>query len=284
MQIGKVRYRHTVQRRRQAEQRHVHPLHDRSKRLHPRSIGRERPRTAARAQQRPPQPGPPRPFFLSLVFNSIGLNKSAPSPILYLERGKSVPDAAEPELLERARSGNRAAFDALQKALETPVRRFTRRLIGQSEAEDDITRGVFLALYRNLDKLTPPDRLRPFIFRVVRNLCYDELRRLGRFELVSLDDESGDAPSPVKFLPDHRPQPDEAAHWAFIYSEVQEAMNGLPEIQRQTLILYCEEDLTYAQIAEVTAADIGTVKSRIHHARKNLAARLRLEIREAIGL
>jgi DNA-directed RNA polymerase specialized sigma24 family protein len=50
------------------------------------------------------------------------------------------------------------------------------------------------------------------------------------------------------------------------------------------MILYCEEDLSYEQIAEAMATDIGTVKSRIHYARKNLVKLLRPEILEALGI
>jgi RNA polymerase sigma-70 factor (ECF subfamily) len=195
-----------------------------------------------------------------------------------------VPDHAEYKLLEHARSGDHAAFDRLQMALDAPVRRFVRRLIGPSDAEDDIVRGVFLALYMNLERLDRPERLRPFVFRVVRNLCYDELRRKGRFQFVSLEGDTDDADAPLHFLPDGRLPPDEVVHWALLYGEVQRAMDRLPELQRQALILYSEEDLTYAQIAEAMATDIGTVKSRIHHARKNLARRLRPEILDALGV
>jgi RNA polymerase sigma-70 factor (ECF subfamily) len=136
----------------------------------------------------------------------------------------------------------------------------------------------------NLERLDSDEHLRPFLFRVVRNLCYNELRTKGRFQFVSLDqcpDESGALSPP---LPDSRSPPDEEVHWILLYSEVQKAMERLPESQRQALILYCEEDLTYAQVAEAMATDIGTVKSRIHYGRKNLRKLLKPEILEALGI
>lgn len=65
---------------------------------------------------------------------------------------------------------------------------------------------------------------------------------------------------------------------------MQKAIDRLPEIQRQAIILYCEEDLTYAQIAEAMGTDIGTVKSRIFYGRKNLRKLLKPEILEALGI
>ena len=190
----------------------------------------------------------------------------------------------EHELFQQARSGDRTAFDHLQEMLETQVRRFIRRLVGLSSSEDDIVQDAFLALYMNLERLDSSEHLCPFLFRVVRNLCYDELRRKGRFQFISLDEDLDNSDALLPFLTDRRRQPDEEVHWILLYSEVQKAMERLPEVQRQTLILYCEEDLTYQQIAEAMATDIGTVKSRVHYARKNLRKLLKPEILEALGI
>jgi RNA polymerase sigma-70 factor (ECF subfamily) len=187
------------------------------------------------------------------------------------------------ELFERAKAGNRPAFDRLQEKLEMSVRRFVRRLVGLSDSEDDILQDAFLALYMNLERIESVEHLRPFLFRVVRNLCYDELRRQGRFQIVSLDYETGESDALAPFLLDRRPLADEELHWILILSEVRKAMDRLPELQRQTMILYCEEDLTYEQVAEAMVTDIGTVKSRIHYARKNLVKLLKPEILEALG-
>ena len=195
-----------------------------------------------------------------------------------------MSDSGEHQLFEQAKAGNRTAFDRLQEIFDASVRRFVRRLVGISEAEDDIVQDAFLALYMNLERLESSEHLRPFLFRVVRNRCYDTLRRQGRFQFVPIDASSeGSAVNP-SFLTDRRKQPDEQLHWRLLHSEVQKAINRLPEIQRQAIILYCEENLTYAQIAEAMATDIGTVKSRIFHGRKNLRNLLTPEILEALGI
>ena len=194
-----------------------------------------------------------------------------------------MSDSEENQLFEEAKATSREAFDRLQEILDASVRRFVRRLVGFSEAEDDIVQDAFLALYMNLERLESSEHLRPFLFRVIRNRCYDTLRRQGRFQSVSLDAASEDsAVSP--FLTDRGKQPDEQLHWRLLYAEVQKAINRLPEIQRQAIILYCEENMTYAQIAEAMGTDIGTVKSRIFYSRKNLRNLLKPEILEALGI
>jgi RNA polymerase sigma-70 factor (ECF subfamily) len=212
------------------------------------------------------------------------LNNLSTFTIQSLEREARVTDCHEQTLFDEARAGNRAAFDRLQQRLQAPMRRFLWRLIGRSAEEEDILRDAFLALYMNLERLRSAESLRPFLFRVLRNLSYSELRRQGRFATVSLD-TGGKAGGPAfPEIPDPRLSPHEQAQWLLLYGEVQKAMERLPELQRQTLILYFEEDLTYQQIAETMATDIGTVKSRIHYARQNLVRHLRPDVAEALGI
>lgn len=195
-----------------------------------------------------------------------------------------MQDRGEMELLRAARSGDRAAFDELRGVLEAPLRRFIYRLIGPSEAVEDIFQDVCVALYMNLERIEPIENLRPFLFRIVRNRCYDELRRKGRFQVFSLDGEGDGTTTATPLLIDRRPGPDEEIQRLLLYAQIQQAMERLPELQRQTLILYGEEELTYAEIAEVMATDIGTVKSRLHYARKSLTRLLPPETREALGI
>ncbi len=198
-----------------------------------------------------------------------------------------MPGCEETETLERARSGDRKAFDALQTALQGSVWRFVDRLIGLSACTPDIVQKVFLALYLNIEKMQSPEHVKPFLYRVARNLCYDELRWRGRFQHVSLDSDEWDEQWPeslVVDLVDPSDLPDELAHVAGLWRQVQRAMERLPELQRQTLILYVEEGLTYAEIAQVMNTDIGTVKSRIHNGRKNLLRHLKPEFLDGIGI
>lgn len=179
----------------------------------------------------------------------------------------------EQQLLQQAQAGDVAAFERLQAELERPLRRFIRRLIGPSPAEDDIVQNAFVALYFHLDRIKPDGNFRPYIFRIVRNCCYDELRQQGRFaryEAVSLDGDEEEKWLSFADLTEADPPPEELTHWMLLYMQVREAIERLPEIQRETLILYVEENLSYAEIALAMSTSIGTVKSRLHHAKRTL--------------
>ncbi|HLU09753.1 MAG TPA: RNA polymerase sigma factor [Oceanobacillus sp.] len=188
----------------------------------------------------------------------------------------------ECKLLERARAGDYGAFAELQQALEPPIRRFIRRLIGYHDAEDDIVQTVFISLYRNMHRIDPVENLRPYVYRMVRNRCYDELRSQGRYQKISLDDEPAAMWVSFTAAQDEAPQSEDVAHWLLLHLEVREAMDRLPELQRQTLILYAEEEMSYGEIAEAMNCSIGTVKSRLFYAKKTLRQLMRPETLKAL--
>jgi RNA polymerase sigma-70 factor, ECF subfamily len=195
-----------------------------------------------------------------------------------------VPEPCECELFQQVRAGDRIAFDRLRARLEPRVRRFVHRLVGKSPAEEDILQDAFLALYVNRDRIEPVQNLLPFLFRIIRNRCYDELRRKGRFQWVSLDEDPEQTGITPAVLLDRGPQPDETVYWALAMAEVRKAIDRLPELQRQTMILYCEEELSYEQIAAAMNCDLGTVKSRLHNGRRSLRRIVPPELLQTIGV
>ncbi len=189
----------------------------------------------------------------------------------------------EYELLKLAQEGDYDAFEQLHALLAPGLGRFVRRLIGDGQEAEDVVQDTLLALYLNLSRIEPVEKLRPYVFRIARNRCYDVLRRYGRYEEVSMD---ADDPASVRIsfeVADERSTPpEEVAHWLLLQLEVREVMDSLPELQRQALMLYADEGLSYAEIAEVMGVGIGTIKSRLFHAKKNLRARMKPETLAAI--
>jgi RNA polymerase sigma-70 factor, ECF subfamily len=187
----------------------------------------------------------------------------------------------EHELLRQTQAGDYDAFEQLYTQLQGPIRRFVRRLIGNAETVDDIVQLTFISLHRNLHRINPVENLRPYLFRIARNHSWDELRKQGRFEPMSLDDEATEVK--VSFTSDKQPEPEDTAHWILLHLEVQQAMEYLPEVQRQTLILYSEEEMSYHEIAVAMETNIGTVKSRLFQARKALRRLMRPQTLKALA-
>ena len=186
------------------------------------------------------------------------------------------------DLVVRARTDDMGAFEVLRDRLEPQIRRYVRRLVPSNYAEEDILQDVFLALYLHLERIDPPENVRPYLFRMARNRCYDELRSSGRREILSLDDDPVRVSVSFTRSQQIEDKPDDLTHWLLLHLEVQEAIDQLPEAQRMALILYAEENLSYAEVAEVMEVKVGTIKSRIFHAKQNLRRLLPPETLDAL--
>lgn len=129
----------------------------------------------------------------------------------------------------------------------------------RQDAED----AVQTAALRGLERLSGFDDSRPFKgwwFAILRNCCIDTLRRAGRFPTADLDHEIADT------------RPHEAApDWAALDL----ALDGLSDSHREVVRLRYFAGLSYAETAEALSIPIGTVMSRLHHARQSLAAKLK---------
>jgi RNA polymerase sigma-70 factor (ECF subfamily) len=181
------------------------------------------------------------------------------------------------DTLNSAKAGNQDAFAALQEQFEPRIRRYVQRMIPSGDDVEDIVQRTFIALYMNIERLHPPEKLPPFLYRVSRNLCYDALRQHYRRDEMDIEDCEYRISSPSI-------SPESNAHWSLLFEELRRAMNCLPEIQRDTLILYAEENLSHAEIAEVMNTEVGTVKSRLHYARRLLRQMLPSEFFESLDM
>jgi RNA polymerase sigma-70 factor (ECF subfamily) len=186
-----------------------------------------------------------------------------------------------PELLANtlnaAKAGNNDAFAALQEQFEPRIRRYAQRMIRNGDEVEDIVQRSFIALYMNIERMHPAEKLLPFLYRVTRNLCYDALRQYYRRDEMDFDECEYRVTSPG-ISPEH------SAHWSLLMQELKRAIDCLPEVQRDTLILYAEENLSHAEIAEVMNTEVGTVKSRLHYARRLLRQMLPPEFFESLEM
>jgi RNA polymerase sigma-70 factor (ECF subfamily) len=158
----------------------------------------------------------------------------------------------------------RAAFRQHKDA----VYRFAWRMTNSAVAAEDIAQDVFLTLLRLPDRFDRTrGQLRSFLVGVARNLALKTWRAEGRWDV--LDDESFFV-EPVDIASDQ------------IAEIVGKAVNSLPPLQREVLILFEYEGNSLDEIARAVESDVGTVKARLHRARKNLRHIL-APLKESIG-
>jgi RNA polymerase sigma-70 factor, ECF subfamily len=167
-------------------------------------------------------------------------------------------------LLKSAGRGDEAAFLVLYQRHRDAVFRFAYRLTGSVAVAEDVTHDCFLSLIKAPERFDPSRAvaLRTYLYAAARNLALKHLRTpAGSVALDELTDE----PSGPEVLQPLRQLLDEE-----LSAEVRKAVESLPPLQREALILFEYEELSLAEIATVVGTDTGVVKSRLHRARQKL--------------
>ncbi|WP_105383090.1 RNA polymerase sigma factor [Neorhizobium alkalisoli] len=142
------------------------------------------------------------------------------------------------------------------------LRRFAISLCHSRELADDLVQAACERAILAADSFVPDTRFDAWMFRILRNLWIDHLRRVR----TAGPQEDLDAARDVAI-----PSGETASHARMELLEVSVALQSLPHEQREVLVLVCVEELSYRDTAEVLSIPIGTVMSRLARARKNLS-------------
>jgi len=163
-------------------------------------------------------------------------------------------------LVLKCQLGDRAAWDELYRRYNPPLGYYLRRLIGRDQAADDLQQETWLSVVRNIGRLKSPDAFTVWFYHIARSKA---MSRLSTHRDVPLDEEpvaEADAP--------------DDAFCASDAAQVHAGLDGLRAEHREVLLLRFMEDLSYEQIAEVVGCGVGTVRSRIHYAKRALRRQL----------
>lgn len=170
--------------------------------------------------------------------------------------------------VERARSGDPAAFGELFELFEADVARLCRRLLGSKEEAGDASSEAFLRARRALDQYAYERPFRPWLLAIAAHHCVDRLRRRSR-ELGLFDGEDvGDA------VPGPAPSPLERVLQAEAGRRLRAAIGELPDRYRVPLVLRYFADLDHAAIAEALGVSRGQVATLLLRARRRLRQEL----------
>ena len=172
-------------------------------------------------------------------------------------------EMTDEKLLQKASRGDEAAFLTLYERHRATLFRFAYRMLGSAALAEEVTHDCFLSLVRRPEGFDPTRAaLRTYLYAAVRNLAGKHFRRHGgEFPVEELEQE----PSA-----DERDEPLRRLLDAELAGEVRRAVEELPHLQREVVVLVEYEELTLAETAEIVGADVGAVKSRLHRARARL--------------
>jgi len=167
----------------------------------------------------------------------------------------------------RYRRGEADAFRKLVAIWEKPLFYYIRRLVHTEEQAWDTLQETWLRVVRGIDKLRDLDCLASWLYRIARNTAISSLRVEIPSEPLS---ENEPAPANAEGSEDAwlSAADAEAIHWG---------LQQLPISQREVLTLFFLEDFSHRELASIVGVSIGTVKSRLHYARKALRAILEKE-------
>jgi len=153
-------------------------------------------------------------------------------------------------------------------ALLPRLRRFALSLTRSANEADDLVQAACERALRARDQWTAGTRLDSWVFRIIRNMWIDAIRKRRTEGIVESIDGAADPEGE-----DGR----QVVETALTFSEVTSALNALPEEQRAVLLLVCAEEQSYQEAADALGIPIGTVMSRLARGRRSLAQSLHLE-------
>ncbi len=173
---------------------------------------------------------------------------------------------SDQQLVEKARGGDHEAFRALVERYQRKMFAVALGIVRDRDDAFDLCQEAFLRAYRGLEHFEGDAQLFTWLYRILHNLAVDHLRR-RRFQTVSLDDENNVLP-----IADASPEADPAQQLSRrkLCASLDEALARLTPAHRAVIILREVEGLSYKEIADVVGCSVGTVMSRLFHARKKL--------------
>lgn len=180
--------------------------------------------------------------------------------------GDAMTERSDADLIAAHLAGERAAFDEIVDRYERRLYAVALRMCGDVETARDVTQEVFITALRSLKSFRGEARVSTWLHRVAVNASLDRLRRRQRRPELPLEQGGERAGA--------SPDPEEAAVASERAVAVRHAVAALAPEFRAAVVLHDLQGLDYAEVAEALGIPLGTVKSRLHRARLELARAL----------
>jgi len=173
-----------------------------------------------------------------------------------------MPEVADIEQLPvaQARAGEPAAWDALFRRYQLPLYVYVFELVRDEQAGLDIVQETFIAAARHIGGLREDGKFGSWLFGIAHQKCVQRWRKRREIlldEIPEPPDEFEDGPDDLLIRREQE-------------KEFMQLLSQLPLPQRSVLLLHFVEDFPLEEIARITETQLGTVKSRLHYAKKTL--------------
>ncbi len=164
------------------------------------------------------------------------------------------------------------AFEALVERYGRHVYNIAYRMAGNDADAKDLAQEAFIRVFRALRRVDPTAKLESWLYRIVTNLYIDMLRRRPKVWVESLDAPmtTPKGSEVIREVADPSADPEGAVLNARLDADIQHALLGLSAELRAVVVLSDIEGYSYEEIGLMLHVPVGTVKSRLHRARKTL--------------
>ena len=189
------------------------------------------------------------------------------------KRSGGEPPGLDPDsmMIKAVLDGDPEAYRVLVERYERRIYYVVYGMVRNPEDARDIAQDCFVKAFQNLHRFRLDSRFYTWLCRIGMNLAIDHLRKMKHRRHSEFDDMRGGAGgAQVVRLHSKRDDPSENVSNARTYKSIMDAVDTLPDDQRQVLVLRELEDMPYAEIAEILDIPEGTVMSRLYYARRKL--------------
>jgi len=187
-------------------------------------------------------------------------------------------EPSDHEIVARCKRGDRRAFQLLVERYQRRVYGIAIGMLRKPEDAMDATQEAFIKVFRKLGDFKGDSSFYTWLYRIAVNACIDHCRKRARARTVEYDDGVArtEVEAAVPLSGNTRPMhPGHALQNAELNEALAAALEQLSENHRTVILLREVDGLSYEEIADVMECQIGTVMSRLHHARKNLQMALK---------
>ncbi len=186
-----------------------------------------------------------------------------------------LTERSDEQLMLAFQKGDTSAFETLLSRHEKGVYGFALRMLGDSMLAEEVAQESFLRIIKSASRYKAKAGFRNYLYRIVRNLCIDILRKRPR-EPRTPDLDPGSEGTP-EGIPDGNPGPENNMGAVQVRSAIHRALVTLPADQREAFLLKEVKGMKLKDVAAITGANLNTVKSRLRYALMHLRDRLSQE-------
>ncbi len=181
---------------------------------------------------------------------------------------------ADSQLAAQALEGSQSAYRDLVARYARPVFNLIVRLVRDPALAEDLAQETFIRAFRSLATFDTRRRFSPWLFKIAHNTSVDALRR-KTLDTVSLDFAASLPPESVSSTQGAAVTAADLLERASLAQALDEAVARLRPEYREAVVLRYHEELSYDDIAEIMSIPVGTAKTYVHRARKELADELK---------